>query len=124
MHAVRLGFLNWGVRKVSGLNGEDAQPFHRERNPAGAEKRSPPGRLTVSRTILMHPRAGREGEQVQRVSKTCSKFEPETLAVAHHPAAAGASEMPADHEHRRSGKAPQERPAGAIRLRGIEIRGC
>jgi len=27
MHAVRLGFLNWGVRKVSGLNGEDAQPF-------------------------------------------------------------------------------------------------
>jgi hypothetical protein len=67
---------------------------------------------------------GRAGEQVQRVSKTCSKFEAETLAVAHHPPAAWASEMPADHEHRRSGKPPQERPAGAIRLRGIEIGGC
>jgi hypothetical protein len=27
MHAVRLGFVNWGVRKVSGMNGEDVEPF-------------------------------------------------------------------------------------------------
>jgi hypothetical protein len=118
MHAVRLGFLNWGVRKVSGLNGEDAQPF------TASETLPAPKSVHHPAAILTHPRAGREGEQVPRVSKTCSKFEPETLAVAHHPAAAGASEMPADHKHRRSGKTPQERPAGAIRLRGIEIGGC
>jgi hypothetical protein len=65
-----------------------------------------------------------EGDAAFSAASSKLKFESETLAVAHHPAPAGAREMPAEHEHRRSGKAPQERPAGAIRLRGVEIRSC
>jgi hypothetical protein len=118
MHAVRLGFVNWGVRKVSGMSGSEA--IHRERTAGGGEKRSQRRCLTASRTTT---RVCYRAQASKRGSKTGSKFEAETLAVAHHPAAAWAREMPADHEHGRSGKPPQERPAGAIRLRGIEIGG-
>lgn len=109
------------------MGGEHVAPFIA--NETGGEKRSRPRGLTVSTATSMHvgaptrlPVTGRAGAQAQWLSD--SKFEAETLAVAHHPAAAGAGEMPADHKHRRSGKPPQERPAGAIGLRSIEIGGC
>jgi hypothetical protein len=56
MHAVRLGFVNWGVRKVSGMSGNEA--IHRERTPGSGEKRSPRRCLTASRTTVMDPHAG------------------------------------------------------------------
>jgi hypothetical protein len=121
MHAARLGFVNWGVRKVTGRRAEDVAGNGKSR------LRTPPYGFPVSRTTGMESGAG-SVTWVQGASSTAvrsgSNVEPETLAVAHHPAAAGAREMPADHEDRRAGKLSQERPAGAIGLRSIKVGRC
>ena len=53
MHAVRLGFVNWGVRKVSGVNREMLSHSPRAK-PWQWQKTF----TAVSRMTLMDPRAG------------------------------------------------------------------